>query len=251
MLQIAVKERPPSRLAPAGSAPAQAAHPIFGNIPIGCDGCTLEKQPIQMLNFWHKKAVEASDEYWKRCNGRAPDDDPEYDVLYKAKWDTFEAAFKTNIVGSRDIAILLQIVMRQVQDAGDVDACLTPDRLQIIADASAKAAEPERRTKELGPLVRPGNKLTEAGLLFRYQSFLTQELHTLSHELYGNQRYAFEWVHFDDAVHERCKLGRGVHIFLDPKPLPKRARKVLSSLDIDTKRKEIHSTRRLVNEVRS
>jgi hypothetical protein len=79
-----------------------------------------------------------------------------------------------------------------------------------------------------------GHKLTRAGLLDRYQSFLVQELETVSCYLYGNLDYVKHVIMFDDAVRARCRTRGGP--FFDEATLPDRARSVLKSLKIDTER---------------
>jgi hypothetical protein len=70
----------------------------------------------------------------------------------------------------------------------------------------------------------------------RYQSFLAQELETVSWELYGERDLAKHQIMFDSAVSSRCRSGS--HPFFDPRTLKARAGKVLKSLKIDTVRTE-------------
>jgi hypothetical protein len=87
--------------------------------------------------------------------------------------------------------------------------------------------------KRVGHLQR-GRKLTRAGLLMRYQSYLVQELETVSWNLYGERDYAKQVVIFDHAVRARCTSADDRGPFFNERNLPDRARAVLGSLKIDT-----------------
>jgi hypothetical protein len=87
--------------------------------------------------------------------------------------------------------------------------------------------------KRVGHLQR-GRKLTRAGLLTRYQSFLVQELETVSWNLYGERDYAKHTIFFDSAVRDRCTSANDRGPFFNERNLPDRARAVLGSLKIDT-----------------
>jgi hypothetical protein len=97
----------------------------------------------------------------------------------------------------------------------------------------ARSTAPIVPKKHVGALQR-GRKLTRAGLLTRYQSFLVQELETVSWNLYGERDYAKHTVFFDDAVRARCTSTDRCLPFFDERSLPTRARAVLKSLEIDT-----------------
>jgi hypothetical protein len=88
--------------------------------------------------------------------------------------------------------------------------------------------------KRVGAL-RRGRKLTVAGLHVRYQSFLIQELETLSVNLYGSRDYAKQFRIEDDAVNLRCVgNSKTQYPFFDESKLTARARSVLKSLKIET-----------------
>jgi hypothetical protein len=86
--------------------------------------------------------------------------------------------------------------------------------------------------KAVGALQR-GRKLTWVGLLIRYQSFLVQELETVSWNLYGERDYAKHVIFYDDAVRERCLSKDRCDPFFDERGVASRAHAVLGSLDID------------------
>lgn len=213
-------------------------HPVYGTTPIGRDGCTLEVQNIHTLNFWHQRAIAASDEYAaavEKAGKHIEDDDAYYDLLYNCKWAVFEAAFKIKISHPSEVAKLLLLISRQVTYCGDTDI-LTVEMLQQVAALSAKVSEPLRPTKRVGALQR-GRLLTRAGLLHRYQAFLIQELETLSWNLYGSRDYAMQYRPSDHAVSKRCN-GTSSHPFFDESKLTTRARSVLKSLRIDATRND-------------
>jgi len=113
-----------------------------------------------------------------------------------------------------------------------------------VDDIRRLATELADAIKLLGPVKKPGaprhgRKLTRAGLLYRYQSFLMKELQTLSLKLYGNRDYALQYIEEDDAVNLRCCDTRHKSPFFDESKLADRAQRVLKSLKIDTKQSDI------------
>jgi hypothetical protein len=229
---------------PILSGPGQE-HPIFGSF-INVEGITLENQLMAMLNHWHEKAIAACEEYWASDPENKSFDDPQYKIIFKAKWDIYNAAFKARILHVGDLASLLQIVMRESRDAGESEF-IDAEQLQIIADAATAIARPPQPTKRVGNLKR-GSKLTRAGLLHRYHAFLIGELKTLGWNLYGSPHYALSMIPMDHEVSRRTKEGfrngkpapyrRGEkhYPFFDESKLTARARSVLKSLRIDTER---------------
>lgn len=148
------------------------------------------------------------------------------------------------IANSSDLASLLQIVMRHINDAGDADF-LTVERLQRLTDAAVAIAKPPVPKKFVGKLNR-GRKLTRTGLLHRYHAFLIGELYTVSLNLYGSRDYAMSLVPIDHEVTKRTseyfrngeplpyRRGRKSYPFFDESKLTSRARSVLKSLKINT-----------------
>ena len=118
-------------------------------------------------------------------------------------------------------------VPASIEEALDVH-----DIVKLSTDLNSATA-PITPKKDAGAFQRDG-KLTREGLLARYQSFLVQELQTVSWNLYGERDYAKHLVLYDSAVQERCNSAEHDAPFFDEKSLPDRARAVLSSLEIDT-----------------
>ncbi|MEZ2146374.1 hypothetical protein AAE026_29375 [Bradyrhizobium sp. DN5] len=100
-------------------------------------------------------------------------------------------------------------------------------------DVIKLAGELTEASKRVGAL-RHGRKLTRAGLLTRYQSFLVQELETVSWHLYGERDLAKQQVFYDRAVGTQCNSTERYYPLFDESKLPARAKSVLGSLEIDT-----------------
>jgi hypothetical protein len=217
-------------------------HPIFGTIPMGRDGFKLENQTIHMLDFWHRKASAISEEF-NRFEGS--DETPEwayFEEMHSIAWEIYRAAIAAKTRSPKEVALQLEIIVRHARlYTGEDCEFLSIDELAVIASNLSRATEPLTPKKHVGALKR-GNKLTQAGLLLRYQSFLIHELLTLSLEMYGEQDYALRYVMQDDAVNDRCRgPKRWVHPFFDQNKLSARARSVLKSLKIDTERDDTGS----------
>lgn len=217
-------------------------HPIFGTIPMGRDGFTLENQTIHMLDFWHRKAVGIIEAFEKSPDQSQWD---EFGKLVSIQFDIYRAAVTAKTRSPGEVALQLKIIVRHARLGTDKDCeFLSIDELSDIAGNLSRATEPVKSKKHLGALKR-GNKLTRAGLLYRYQSFLIHELLTLSLEMYGEERYALHYVMQDDAVNVRCRgPKRWVHPFFDQNKLSARARSVLKSLKIDTERDDTAAARK-------
>jgi hypothetical protein len=220
-------------------------HPIYGATPMGRDGFTLERQSLPMLNFWHEKASALKAAYeatMDKAGKDIEDDDATYNVLYETRWDIFEAAFKARATRAGDLDFLFRIIVRHMATFSndEEETPLTQTRVTRLAEIARKAAEPTLPKKEIGRLAR-GTTLTRAGLLYRYQAFLIQELETVGWNLYGEAKFAFTFRIEDDAVNQRVKhrcsqRRRKAYPFFDENTLTTRARSVLKSLKIDTER---------------
>lgn len=237
---------PPPRAKPISATPAIVIakvepHPVYGTTPIGRDGCTLEIQPIQMLNFWHERATTAAAEYSKsmaKARKQIEDDDAVYNLLYECRWDIFDAAFMTKAARPGCVDHLLRIVKRHLESfsaTGD-EVLMTVEQVNRLAAMACKAAEPAKPTKHVGALQR-GRRLTRAGLLHRYHAFLIGELETLGWNMYGARDLPMQYRPNDHAVSKRCN-GTSKHPFFDESKLTARARSVLKSLRIDTARND-------------
>jgi hypothetical protein len=211
-------------------------HPVYGNTPIGRDGFTLERQALVLLNFWHEKAFN--------LHLHATKDDKNFALGKIVESKIHAVALQAKPINRREAVAQFEILARQAFSRDSV--CISVDELLVLVDGLKKANEPVRPKKQPGKLQR-GRKLTRAGLLVRYESFLAQELETVSWHLYGEKNVSFGRVMYDRAVTVRCapnfKDGKfhqrrncKIEPFLDERNLPVRARSVLKSLKIDTER---------------
>ncbi|MGY4505248.1 hypothetical protein ACVWYH_009205 [Bradyrhizobium sp. GM24.11] len=115
-----------------------------------------------------------------------------------------------------------------------IEEVLDADDIVKLSSDMDRATGPITPKKQPGAFHRDDGKLTPNGLLARYQSFLVQELETVSWNLYGERDFAKHFIFFDRAVQERCTSADHVGPFFDENSLPDRARAVLGSLQIDT-----------------
>ncbi len=221
-------------------------HPIFGNIPIGKDGCALAGQPIEWLNHCHKKASKLL-EPWNRPGDISDEDDQKYEAINAIRWDIFRAATETELNSASRCATFLELSYRHYREHEGSDCADFVVKGQwlakITADLKAATAFP-RPTKRIGALSK-GKKLTRAGLMLRYHAFLIGELNTLGIAFYGCREYPERMIPMDDAVNVRARSGfrngkydekqnrRKRYPFFDESKLTDRAKSVLKSLKID------------------
>jgi hypothetical protein len=210
-------------------APADYPASIFGKLP---EGLVLEEQQIQVLMHWYRRAIAAAE--------RLPDNvsDDELDAACNIVRRLYAAILAARTCRAGDVALKLQAVLMKLDlDKSDsIEEALDVDDVRRLAAELGDATKRMVPTKKVGSL-RRGRKLTRAGLLHRYQSFLMHEIHTLSLNLYGNRDYALQYIEEDDAVNLRCRSGR--HPFFDESKLADRARSVLRSLKIDSKEADV------------
>lgn len=214
-----------------------AKHPVYGKTPMGRDGFTLERQQIQMLNHWHKKATEIASTVG-----------PDRKLARIVAGQIFEAAIHHRLSSGSEVAEQLEIVLREMRTEDTVTVIGIEDFATIV-NMATKATAPFVPKKRL-PALAKGRNLTRAGLLFRYHAFLVGELRTLSWLLYGDRDFASQTHPSDDAVNIRCRIagpqGR-TYPFFNEKSLPARARSVLKSLKVDTERTVARNRRRTVS----
>lgn len=206
-------------------------HPIYGNTPIGRDGFTLDKQLIQTIDFWRRKATEY-------IHSMPLDSDDKWlPTVRVVQGELYDAALRYKPQCGRDAARQFAVVLREVEHE-ETMTVLGQEEFRSMVTGLMDATTPIQPKKKLGQLSR-GAKLTRAGLLFRYQSFLVHELETISWNLYGSPGYAKFYSMEDDAVNRQCR-GRAAsgksYPFFDEHTLTSRARAVLKSLKIDTLR---------------
>jgi hypothetical protein len=223
---------PISQKQSAGEYPAE----IFGKLP---EGFVLEEQQIEVLCFWHRKAIEVISEFLAGASDR-PATDEKLDAYCQTKNRILEVILSARASRAGQVAAQLSAVVSEIdclQGAETVPVSIeevlhVDDIVKISAELTKATAQivPKKRT---GALQR-GRKLTHAGLLTRYQSFLVQELETVSWNLYGERDYAKHTIFFDRAVGDRCNSAGTSGPFFDERNLPTRARAVLKSLKINT-----------------
>ncbi|MGM4992687.1 hypothetical protein [Tardiphaga sp. 841_E9_N1_2] len=223
----------------------KAPHRIWGICPIGEGECTLDIQPIAILDHWHKKTTALMDAFSTTDFSKEADD--EYDALHSIQRQIFLAAFKTDLNSSSCVSRLMKLTVRQCEHNSSTPSL---EQFKVISDALAVTTAFPEATKNVGPLSR-GKKLTRAGLLYRYHAFLIGELHTLGWSFYGSRDYPTLMVPIDDAVTVRTsndfKDGKPLNYsrkrklfpFFDETKLVARARSVLKSLKIDTEKKDV------------
>jgi hypothetical protein len=223
-----------------GRAPGEGSFPeyppeIFGKLP---DGFVLDNQPIEMLCFWHRKAIDVIDQFL----ARSPDSEARDEGLAaycEIKNRILAAVLSAHAARPGQVAAQLRAAVTEIDHLSTATCPASIEEVLEARDIVKLSAELTEATvpivpkKRVGALQR-GRKLTRAGLLTRYQSFLVQELETVSWNLYGERNYAKQTIFFDDAVRARCLSSDSRDPFFDERSLPTRARAVLKSLEIDT-----------------
>lgn len=230
MAPVSVEVATPAAAVREGSFPEYPLE-IFGWLP---DGFVLEEQQIEMLCFWHRKAIEVIDQFLDGAPYNAATDE-KLDDYCQIKNRILWAILSAPVSMARQVAAKLRAVVHEMEclKTDCVEEVLNrEDMVKMSADLTMATA-PIVPKKRVGALQR-GRKLTRAGLLTRYQSFLVQELETVSWNLYGQRDYAKQIVFFDDEVRARCFSTDRCYPFFDERGLTTRARSVLKSLKIDT-----------------
>ena len=229
-MQTAIVSRTNSPLAivPDQSCSEQNRVAIFGSTR----DFVLKKQMIPMLDLWHSKAAAVMTVCENSDHNSTEEGWAEYTKVVEIQGDILKAALAAKLHSVRDIAVLLAMVVRHAQIQGDeIGEFINTAEFDAIAKRLRALTDQIPPKKKVGKLQR-GRKLTRAGLLYRYQSFLAKELETVSNNLYGDPRCALQYSIEDDAVNQR--LRKSHHPFFDESKLPARARSVLKSLKIDT-----------------
>jgi hypothetical protein len=208
---------------------------IFGKLP---DGFVLEKQSIEMLCFWHRKAIEVVNAMQDAPDGVSSAAWEDFTAYCEIKNNILAATLSAHAVRPGQVAAQLRAVVAEADHLSSPTCKASIEEVLQVDDIVKMSAELTEATAPIVPkkhvgAVRRGRKLTRAGLLTRYQSFLVQELETVSWNLYGERDYAKHIIFFDDAVRARCTSTDRCDPFFDERSLPTRARAVLGSLKID------------------
>lgn len=234
------KNTPPVFTSSAATARKKAPHPIFGVTP---KGFRLVKEHLSMLDYWHAKTVKAIAANMKMPASSKRDD--LHNMLTTVQGKIYEAALKVKPLSCVDVARQFEIILRESVDAKTV-TILGVSELRRLVRGLLDVTQPIAPAKIAAPLTK-GSKLTRAGLLRRYQSFLIGELETVSWNLYGERDFGFQWHFRDDAVDKQCRKGKRkggyAYPFFNEAKLPARARAVLKSLRIDAVKAEARETR--------
>lgn len=224
-------------------APEKPLHPLFGKLdPDFVFNCGS----AEMLAHWHRKSVAVIVSMMSEGNTDAHQE--KFDAACSLSNDLLNAIKKLNVSYASGIATQMNAVVADlVMNKNDqsIEEVLSVADFKHLAASLTKATAMIQPVKRVGKLAR-GKKLTRAGLLFRYQCFLIEEIHTLSLEMYGEARYAMQWLTFDEAVHKSLKkkgTRRRCDPFLDPTKLTERANAVLKSLKVD----RVHADARHIN----
>jgi hypothetical protein len=220
----------PEQKSPPTFTSVREPHPVFGQMP---DGFKIEDQPIETLAFWHKRSMT----YVDRLLVEGCSDEKMHEVML-VNDEIYHALLRTKTNRPSAVASQMRAVVADMEfrKSDEIEETLDAADFRLLTENLTEATAPLRPKKKVGALSR-GRKLTRAGLLTRYQSFLVQELETVSYHLYGVRDYGKQIVMYDDAVSDgmRDKSGRVYPFFNEPK-LPARAKAVLKSLKIDTER---------------
>jgi hypothetical protein len=207
-------------------------HPVFPVTRDALKNFDLEAHNIHQLWAWYCIAQQ------KRAaliEQQCSKNDALYDEISMAQGELYEVILMATPIHASEVALQLEVIAMEAREA-DTIAVFNQDDLTRIAENLEAVTGPIPPRKSPGPSSR-GQRLTRAGLLRRYQSFLVQELETLSWNLYGSEVFAFQYRIEDDAVNGRCDPSRGTKRpdpFFDESRLTARARSVLKSLKIDT-----------------
>ncbi len=203
---------------------------IFGKLPE--EGFVLdEAQGIETLCFWHRRAIDILDQPF--------DDEDKLSAYCAIKNRILGAVLSARPATPGQVAAQLRAIVAEIDSLSTETAPASieevldvHDIVKLSADLN-RAAPPITPKKNVGAFQHDG-KLTREGLLARYQSFLVQELETVSWNLYGERDFAKHFICFDSAVRQRCDSTDHDGPFFDEKSLPDRARAVIESLKIDT-----------------
>jgi hypothetical protein len=201
---------------------------IFGKLP---SGFVLDEQPcIETLCFWHRKAIDILDQPF--------DDDEKLSAYCAIKNRILGAVLSARPTTPGQAAAQLRAVVAEIDSLSTETSPASIEEVLDIHDVVKLSADLNRTAAPITPKKNVGafehdGKLTREGLLARYQSFLVQELQTVSWNLYGERDFAKQFVCFDHAVQQRCNSTDHDGPFFDEGTLPDRARAVLNSLKID------------------
>lgn len=157
--------------------------------------------------------------------------------LTNAKWAAFDALCNTRARTPQEAAKQLAYLCLASEEETEAPTLPPNDpggfKLSVFAERLLALTNMPQPTKSVPALSR-GSRLTKAGQLVRYHSFLVNELMTVSWELYGSRDYASCMIPMDSYVRQALGPKNASSPFHDTKTLQRRATAVMQSLKIDT-----------------
>jgi len=195
-------------------------HPVFGKQPHS--DADLQRQGVVALSFYYWKATRLLEEakIYQRQK------------LIEARGAAYKAVLKVKPNNATEVARQMEVIAAEMRREGTV-AVIGFAEFAKLAEHLTDITKPILPKKMPGKFTR-GTKLTKAGLLHRYHSFLLEELYTIGWHVYGERDFLLHWYSYDDVVEPKLRDKRCRHPFFDPSRMTERATSVLKSLKIDT-----------------
>lgn len=196
-------------------------HPVFGRQPH--TDADLQRQGVSALFFY----------YWKAANLQdiVQGDEAMLNTLTQSRGAAYEAILKVKPNNATEVARQMEVITAEMQREETV-AVIGVAEFTKLTEHLRDITAPIIPKKMPGKFTR-GNRLTKAGLLHRYHSFLLEELYTIGWHVYGDRDFLLHWYPYDDVVESKLRDKRCRHPFFDPARMMDRAASVLKPLKID------------------
>lgn len=202
-------------------------HIIFGKQPH--KEADLKRQMVSALSFWYFKAVYTAED---AARSRTAQSKRVVEEAESARGSIYEAILCAKPNNASEVARQMEVISYEMSINKTITV-LGIKEFHKLTDNLIELTKPLMPKKHPGPM-RRGNRLTRAGLLSRYHSFLLEEIFTIGWHVYGERDYLLQFRPYDSAVETPLKAKSGRHPFFDPAKLTKRAKAVLSRLKINT-----------------